>query len=276
MYSTLMVHCDLVADNTGLLQIAGELAARFNANAIGIVATRPLVPGTTDTAVPQDVIDRDVEEKSARIDAIEKAFRTALRSRRERLQFRSQIAIEAPLDYIVRQMRSADLLVTGINNRRGWLDPAQSPNTADIILQVGRPVLVLPDDIRMLAADTIVVGWKDTRATRRAVADAMPFLKLARRVVVVEAVAQDSELADARYNTRQVCEWLEAHGVVCEPNAIIVNDERTAPLATLAEREGADLIVAGAYGHSRLREWVLGGVTRGLLQQTERCVLFSH
>lgn len=276
MYSTLMVHCDLTADNSGRFQIAGELAEHFNASVTGITATCPLVAATTDTIIPQDVVDRDIEEKRAGIDAVEKAFRTALRARRERLQFRSQIAMEAPADYIVRQMRSADVLITGINNRHGWLDPAQSPNTADMTLQLGRPVLAVPDGIRTLAAKTIVVGWKDTRPTRRAVADAIPFLKRAQRVIVVEAVAHDSELASARANTRQVCSWLEAHGVVCEPDAISVGDERFAPITTVAEREAADLIVAGAYGHSRLREWVLGGVTRSLLQQTERCVLFSH
>lgn len=276
MYSTLMVHCGLTADNAGLFQIAGELAEHFNASVTGIAATCPLVAATTDTIIPQDVVERDVEEKRAQIDAIEKAFRTALRTRRERLQFRSQITMETPADYIVRQMRSADVLITGINNRRGWLDPSQSPNTADMMLQLGRPVLAVPDGIRTLAAKTIVVGWKDTRATRRAVADAIPFLKLAQRVIVVEAVAHDSDLAGARANTRQVCSWLEAHGVVCEPDAISVGDERFAPIAIVAAREAADLIVAGAYGHSRLREWVLGGVTRSLLQQTERCVLFSH
>lgn len=276
MYSTLMLHLGLDADNAPLLELADRLAERFNANVTGIAVARPLVAGTVDTAIPQDVIDLDIAEKRARIDALEKTFRTALRNRRDRLQFRSQIEIELPTDYVVRQMRSADLLVTGINVRRAWLDPAEPPNTADIIMQAGRPVLAIPEHARMRAADTVLVGWKDTRAARRAVADAMPFLKLAQKVVVIEAVADEGELAGARRNTRDVCEWMGAHGVACEPRAIVVDDERIAPLTTWAEREAADLIVVGAYGHSRLREWVLGGVTRALLQQTEHCVLFSH
>lgn len=276
MYSTVMVHFDLAADNTRLIELSGTLAERFNANVTGIVATRPLIAGTIDTVIPQEVIDSDVEDKRVRIDALEKAFRTALRARRERLQFHSQVAIDAPIDFIVRNMRSADLLVTGINTQRPWLDPMQAANTADIIMQAGRPVLAVPEGARMVAAETVLVGWKDTRVTRRAVADAMPFLKVAQKVIVVEAVARDSQLAEASRNTEQVCGWLEAHGVVCEPQAVVVADERIAPLAAIAEYEGADLIVAGAYGHSRLREWVLGGVTFDLLEQTERCVLFSH
>lgn len=276
MYSTLMVQFDLETDPAPLIELAGSLAERFNANVTGIVATLPLVAATVDTPIPQDIIDRDIDEKRARIDALEKAFRTALRSRRERLDFRSQIAIDLPTDFVARQMRSADLLVTGVNNRRGWLDPMQPSNTADLIMQVGRPVLVAPDSIQTLVAATVLVGWKDTRATRRAVADAMPFLKLARKVIVVEAVTRDSDLANARRNTGEVCTWLGGHGVVCEPQALIVEDERIAPLTSIAEDAGADLIVAGAYGHSRLREWILGGVTRDLLHQMERCVLFSY
>lgn len=276
MYSTLMVHFDLDSDDTPLIELVGRLAERFNASVTGIAATRPLSAGSPDTPIPQDVIDRDAEDKQARIDGIEKRLREALRGRRDRVQFRAQIADEIPASYVARHLRAADLLVTGINNRRSWLDLTQPSNTADLILQAGRPVLVVPDRIHTLAADTVIVGWKDTRATRRAVADAMPFLKLAHRVIVVEAVAKDDALADARRNTNEVCGWLEAHGVVCEPHAIIVADERSARFTTIAKDSGADLIVAGAYGHSRLREWVLGGVTRALLQQTERCVLFSH
>lgn len=276
MYSTLMVHFDLAMDSAPLIELAGKLAERFNANVTGIIATRPLAAGTVDTVVPPDVIDRDIDEKRARIDALEKAFRTTLCARRERLDFRSQISIDLPTDFVARRMRSADLLVTGVNNRRGWLDPMQPPNTADLIMQVGRPVLVVPDHVRTLAAETVLVGWKDTRATRRAIADAMPFLTLARRVIVVETVTRDSEFADARQNTREVCAWLEAHGVVCEPRAFTVEDERITPLIAIADRERADLIVAGAHGHNRLRELILGGVTRDLLEQTERCVLFSH
>lgn len=276
MYPTLMVLFDLEADAAPLIEFAGKLAERFNANVTGIVATRPLATGTVDTPIPQDVIDRDIDDKRTRIDALEKAFRTALRSRRERLDFCSQIATDLPIHFVVRQMRRADLLVTGVNNRQGWLDFAQAPNTADLIMRVGRPVLTVPDRTRLLAAETVLVGWKDTRATRRAVADAMPFMKLARKVIVAEVVDRDDDLADARRNTREVCGWLEAHGVVCEPRAIAVEDERIAPLSGIADDEGADLIVAGAYGHSRLREWILGGVTRDLLRQTDRCVLFSY
>lgn len=276
MYPTLMVHFDLEADPAPLIGLAGNLADRFNAHVTGIVATRPLVAGTIDTPIPQDVIDRDIEDKRNRIDALEKAFRTALRSRRDRLDFRSQVAIDLPVHFVIRQARCADLLVTGVNNRQGWIDPAQPPNTADLVMQAGRPVLIVPDPVRALAADTVLVGWKDTRATRRAVADAMPFLKRARKVIIVEVADEDGGLADARRNTREVGAWLEAHGVACEPRALAVEDERIAPLAGIAEDEGADLIVAGAYGHSRLREWVLGGVTRDLLRQTDRCVLFSY
>lgn len=276
MFATLLLHLDLDADNARLMALAGTLAERFNANLTGLVATRPLQSGGGDSIVPTDVIERDLEDKRARIDALEKAFRTTLRARQERLRFHSQIALQLPSDYIVEQMRGADLLVTGIRDARSWLDPMAPPGTADLVLRAGRPVLAVPAAVGALGAETVLVGWKDTAPSRRAIADALPFLRLAHRVIVAEVVEHDDATSEARRNTRQVCDWLASHGIAGELRVLTADEERIAPLAALAAQEGADLIVAGAYGHSRVREWVLGGVTRELLRQTERCVLFSH
>ena len=92
----------------------------------------------------------------------------------------------------------------------------------------------------------------------------MPLLKRADHVVVVE-IAGEEELAAARTHVEDVVGWLERHGVVAEALACRSSGDEATRLSNIAQEQDADLIVAGAYGHSRLHEWVLGGVTRDLL-----------
>ncbi|HEX7323776.1 MAG TPA: universal stress protein [Rhodanobacteraceae bacterium] len=277
MYATLMVHLVLGAGNTALLDIAGTLAERFHAGVTGIVVARPLATTAVNTPIPADVIEQDIADKRRQIPILEATFRAALQARAGNLQWRSLITDGLPADYLVDEMRDADLFITGINqHRRAWLDPTRPANTADIIMRLGRPVLAVPAGVASLAAGTVVVGWKDAREARRAVADALPFLRLAQRVVVVALADADAEFVDSKQTTQRVCEWLARHDVKAAPHVVNADADPFATLGSIADAQGADLIVAGAYGHSRLREWVLGGTTRNLLRQTGRCVLLSR
>jgi nucleotide-binding universal stress UspA family protein len=122
----------------------------------------------------------------------------------------------------------------------------------------------------------VVVAWKDTRESRRALADSLPFLKAAEQVTVVEVCGKD-ELADARIRTADVVKYLQRHGVKATAKAVSAPPDRvSAELNIAAQAIGADLIVAGAYGHTRLGEWMFGGVTYDLLHAPERFVLLSH
>ena len=126
-----------------------------------------------------------------------------------------------------------------------------------------------------LRLEQVVVAWKDTREARRAAFDALPLLKKAAHVTVVE-IAAEAELAMARVRVEDVVGWLKRHGVVAEALTLPSLYEDAGRLNAIAEQRGADVIVAGAYGHSRLREFVLGGVTRDLLLRADRCSLVSH
>lgn len=276
MYSTLMVHLELEKDNTPLLDIAGDLAERFDADVIGITACQPLSIVAGDGVLTGEVFEMDRTNKTDQMKVMEKSFRTALQHRVRGLEWRSQLDYEPPIRYIVEEMRSADLLITGVKSHGSWLDSTWNVNTTDLIMQTGRPVLVVPKHIQKLVADNILIGWKNSRESRRAVSDALPFLSTAKRVVVTEVVTSASGLADARKNTQDVCAWLERHDIPAEP-LVTVNDESyIVPLDDIAQKQGADLVVIGAYGHSRLHEWMLGGVTRDLLMNAERCSLLSH
>ncbi len=120
-----------------------------------------------------------------------------------------------------------------------------------------------------------MIAWKDTRETRRAVLDALPLLQQAARVSIVEATGAE-DMADARSHVADVAAWLGRHGVAASGQTVPSDGGDAAQLDAFARDHGADLIVAGAYGHSRVREWALGGVTRSLLMHGSRCSLLSH
>jgi nucleotide-binding universal stress UspA family protein len=274
-YATLMVHLDLGHSNAGLLQATGDLAERFRADVIGVAGCEPIQVIYSDGNVPGDVIERDHKQIESEIKEAEARFRGALESRVRSLEWRSRVVIASLSDYVAREARSADLIITGADRGGSLFDTSRCANTSDLVMRVGRPVLVVPAAAHTLNPVRVVVGWKETRETRRAIFDALPILKRAAHVVIVE-IAADAELAAARTRLEDVISWLKRHGVVSEPIALRSTGDDAERLDGVAQEQGADLVVAGAYGHSRLREWVLGGVTRDLLLCSDRCSLLSH
>ena len=142
-------------------------------------------------------------------------------------------------------------------------------------MRAGRPVLLVPDGVDALGVDRMVVAWKDTREARRAVSDALPLLKLATEVSVVE-IATEDDLASAELRCNDLVAWLRRHKVKAAAMPMLSTGDDATTLRDFAEDQRADLVIAGAYGHSRLREWALGGVTRDFLLRANRCSLVSH
>jgi nucleotide-binding universal stress UspA family protein len=155
------------------------------------------------------------------------------------------------------------------------LDASRLVNIGDLVMQVGRPVLIVPAAADKLKLEQVIIAWKDTRETQRAAFDALPSLKTAAQVTVVE-ISADEEMAAARAHVEDVVGWLKWHGVVAECHASPSIGDDTILLNAIAREQGADVIVAGAYGHGRMREWALGGVTRDLLLRAENFALLSH
>ena len=273
-YGTLMVHLELGRSNAGLLQIAGDLAERFRADVIGIAACQPMQIVYGDGFISGDIYEQDRQEVEKEMKSAEAEFRSALQTRAATLEWRSTVMFTLLSDYLAREARSADLVITGIASG-DLFDSSRSVNTGDLVMRAGRPVLVVPAATGKVKLDRVVVAWKDTREARRAVSDALPLLKGASHVAVVE-IAVEEELAAARTQIEDVAGWLNRHGIKAEClTSPSTGDDATA-LYAMAQDQGADLIVAGAYGHSRLREWALGGVTRDLLLRANWCSLLSH
>jgi nucleotide-binding universal stress UspA family protein len=141
-------------------------------------------------------------------------------------------------------------------------------------MRAGRPVMLVPESSRPAPFERILVAWKDTREARRAVSDALPLLAKARNVLVVEIHAAE-EHAAAGQSVSRVSRWLARHGVTAEEKVVAAERANASQLSGLARAHGADLIVAGAYGHNRQGRWTLGGITSELLSGG-RCVLLSH
>src|ERR1700722_5465906 len=142
-------------------------------------------------------------------------------------------------------------------------------------MQVARPVLLVPAAADELKLEQIIIGGKDTRETQRAVFHALPLLKKPAHVTVVEICAE-REMAAAQTRVEDVVGWLKWHSVVAESHASPSTGDDASLLNAIAQEQGANMVVAGAYGHSRLREWVLGGVTRDLLLRGDKFSLLSH
>lgn len=273
-YATLMVHLEIGASNAVLLQVAGELAERFHARVIGIAVGQPL-PLCTGGYVRPDLIQKDLSQLAELVQAAEMEFRRALQKLVGRIEWRSTVGFPLLSDYVASEARSADLLITCIPESKSLLEPERHVNVGDLVMQLGRPVLVVPAKREGLKLDRVLIGWKETRESRRAVVDALPFLKMASHIAIAEIANKDA-LADARSHLLEVVAWLKGHNVVADPIVLAAIGDDALQLDTLAAEQDAGLIVAGAYGHGRHRNWVLGGVTLDLLLQTSRYALVSY
>ena len=269
---TLLVNLEPGRSNTGLLQVARGLAESLGAVVIGVAAQRPMQLAVSGIGyVPPEVFEAEATEMDSEMSCAEAEFRGAFPG--AGVEWRASTSDLSPTDYIADQTRHADLLMTGtpLHNRADWTQAV----AGDLIMQCGRPVLVVPQAPATPSLDHMMVAWRDTREARRAVLDALPLLKRAAHVTVVE-IAAEEDLSDARQRLADLSRWLITHGIPAELIAAASIDDDARQLEAIARHAGANLIVAGAYGHSRLREWAFGGVTRNLLHRGECCALLSH
>lgn len=274
-YKTIMVHLELSDTNDGLLQISGDLAERLHAEVIGIAGCQPIQLAYADTYFSGDVVVADRTETEKELQRAEANLRAVFATRGLRAEWRSTICYQPLSDYIAHEARAADLIITGPDIGGATFDSTRRVSIADLVMQAGRPVLIVPPTQKVMNLQHIVVGWKGSRESRRVIVDALPLMKLGAKVTVLE-IAPEADVARAKTNLADVCRWLKQHGVVASAEAVAAKGEDSARFSELAREMDADLVVAGAYGHSRLREWVLGGVTYDFLLNPDRCVLVSH
>jgi nucleotide-binding universal stress UspA family protein len=275
-YRTLMVHVDIGGRNDELFRLAGNLAERFDARVIGIAACTPPEPiYYTDPYLLSDFIEQDRDEIKKLTLLAEETFRASLQSRARDIEWRTAYHYEPVSKYLAREGRAADLILIDRKAGNTELDPSRRVTISDLLTAVGRPVLVGHSEGPILDIGEVIIGWKDTRESQRAVAAALPLLKTAWHVTVV-SIVPERELSDAHEAVKEVAGWLKQHGVAAETRPVLATQDDASQLEEIAKEKRAGLVVAGAYGHGRLREWIMGGVTRELVLHSERCALLSH
>jgi nucleotide-binding universal stress UspA family protein len=236
--------------------------------------TQPAAPLLNWAAVPpvdHPEADTQAAENAERLEA---AFRERLRF--SGLQGDWRVASGNLSETVVRQARQADLVILGQVNPDHPPPPAGRQLVEDVLMTSGRPILVIPYIGRFATVGTrILVGWNNSREAARAVNDAMPLLAKATSVTVLEASPRHPAPADA--TSAGITRHLTRHGIRAETTRTVTGSISTPDLLlNYAADMSADLLVVGAYGHSRLRELVLGGVTRELLRHMTLPVLMSH
>jgi nucleotide-binding universal stress UspA family protein len=274
-YKTVMVSLALDRSNDARLEIAGQLVKRFNAHAIGIAAgefSPPLYFTTGEQA--QKVIDHGQAAIRKRVAEVEAQFRAVMQNRAAAVEWRC--AEDFPTRFVIQQARAADIVVVGGEAGEALADPFTDTNPNDLVMQLGRPVLVVPDSCNWLDLRSILIAWKDTPEARRVIVDALPILRQAKDVAVVEIIEEEPDRLAALSGIRDIVVWLSRHGVVASEHVPAEKGNAAEQIERIASELGAGLIVAGVYGHSRLREWAFGGVTRRLLNPSDRCSLLSR
>ena len=271
-FASIMVYVDPEQQQEGQIAVAEGIAGRFGASLIGVTAIPVEPPIVTEGVIIAETTPEDLKRIRARLSDKEDWFRRIVRLPPEKVEWRS--AIEFPTEFLVEQARAADLVVVRRSGPESghlrYLDGAGA------LLRMGRPVLSVPDGVTQLTGDHVVVGWKDTREARLAVRDALPLLTRAMKVTIAEICTSDEQDV-ARRRVRDVAVYLKRHGVSCEHDIRVHAAEADAGyLIRLAADVRADLVVTGGYGHSRLGEWIFGGMTRSLLQDAPVCLLMSH
>lgn len=272
-YKTLLAHLDLSQSNAELLRVAADLGERFDARLVGIAACQPMQLAYGDGLASGEVMAACRDELESELRRAEAEFRQALNGYRAPLEWRSTYTTDALPYYVASEARSADLVVTSLATADA-LDSSRHASVGDLVMRAGRPVLVVPLTAARLPFEKIVIAWKDTREARRAVADALPLLAMASQITIVE-IAPDPDLPSALGRVQDVAASLMLHGIKADPLAVVSRGADASRLAGILEEQDADLVVSGAYGHSRLREWAFGGVTHDILKGG-RCALLSH
>jgi len=274
-FATLMVHVDVEPKSDARVRLAAQLADRFSSTLIGSSACLlPPYPAEGVYFVTREFVEQEQQDMVAALQRTEASFRAAAGETGSRIGLEWRSAVDLPELFVVSQARSADLVIVG--RAPSPMDISRCLDPGAAVLRVGRPMVVVPPGVDTLKAERILIGWKDNREARRALQDSLPLLHEAKSVAVVE-VCEDSTAALARTHVEDVARYLTRHRITVGSAAAATAKHGVADhLIDVARVEGADLIVTGAYGHSRLGEWIFGGVTRELLASSPVCCLMSN
>jgi nucleotide-binding universal stress UspA family protein len=275
-YKTILVHCEADRSTEARLKLALDLADRFGAHVIGLHIRQGFqAPAFTDAGLAMDALYKTYE---AAVKADEAAAAATFKKVIGTMGYSNEwrVTDDHADEALIAQGRYADLVVVGQSNPDG--PPTATPaNLAEKVAMASeRPVLVVPHiGVTKPVGKIAMLCWNDSREAARAAAAALPLLKAADKVIVLTidpANATDGDVPGA-----DVAEWLARHGVkvTVQRDSAASSDVGGVILSRAADHD-VDLIVMGIYGHSRMREMVLGGASRTLLASMTAPLLITH
>ena len=257
-------------------EYATSIAATFGAHLAGIsFLYEPVIPDGTLGGIPVDLIELQREENSKVANAAVSRFEAGVKKAGISAETRILDATFGGAATVFAQIaRRFDLAVVGQAQREGGASDDLVVEGA--LFESGRPLVVVPYiQRRGLTLERVLACWDGGRTAARAVGDAMPFLERAKAVDIV-IVAEERKSGD-EIDGANMSEHLARHGVRASVKRVAKGDLAVEDvLLSYAADSGADFMVMGGYGHSRLREFILGGVTRGILASMTVPVMMSH
>ncbi|GLS18529.1 hypothetical protein GCM10007874_15460 [Labrys miyagiensis] len=275
-YAAIMVYVDTSSHAAARVGLACDIAAEHSATVIGVSASVPLMPVAAPSRFgPLAGATNLAQEEGAEADlrCAERCFRQVVSQRGCRWEWRS--SLDNPGHFLVHEARAADLIVVG---QKMWdLSPQHRADPAEILREVGRPILMVPPSTTISPVGTnAVVAWKDSREARRAVLDALPLLAMSKVVWVVDVVPETLR-ETVRSQVSDVTAFLGRHGIKAQ--AMIEPDDDgplIEGLLAVASQKQAGLIVMGGQSHARLHEWTFGSATHTMLKKSPVCLLLSN
>lgn len=275
----LLVHIDDRPSSDKRLDAAVALALACDAHLAGLLlVAEPYVPAAIGVAIPSAILDEQRDAAMQRgQEALERAGKRAEQAGC-RLELRRELVMADDFGTaFARHARHADLSIVG------QADPAEGDVDTELVveasfLESGRPSLIVPYiGARQLPPKRILVAWDGSREAARAVGDAMPLLRKADEVLVLVVDPAKLKGRIGEQPGADLGEHLARHGVKVEVRTAASGGQAIGDIIIgQASDAGTDLVVMGGYGHSRLRELVLGGATQSLLDHMPIPVLMAH
>lgn len=276
-FRTIVVQADNRKSAPARIDYACRLAARDDAHLIGIcpIPFANLAADFGAVATPE-IIELQRRYLVEDAERAKSSFEENARRAGVRTEWRQPEG--HPSAILAQTGRYADVVVVGQDDPDDSAMSAPARLVEDLLFAVGRPVLAIPYiGAPETLATRVLVAWNASREATRALNDALPLLKRAERVTVLSVNPSPGDRGDGDVPSADICLHLARHGVKAEAAQTQARDiEAGDVILSRAADEGADLIVMGAYGHARLREQILGGVTRTLLGHMTVPVLMSH
>ncbi|RED48510.1 universal stress protein [Aestuariispira insulae] len=271
---SILVHLEASERGRLCLETAINLAGRFDAHLTGLAVKSPFyIPSFAAAQVPPDIYTAMNEEQDLRIAKAKEVFDDVVRANNR--QDRSQW-VQAEGDIataITDHSRFSDLVILGQEDEDKDMETYQSVPD-NVILSAGRPVLVVPYiGTQAQIGQSVMIAWDGSREAARAVYDARPILEQASSITILSANPKRGEDAPGA----DLARYLSEHDIGSTIQKTVSDGVSVGDLLLNEISEGGyDLAIMGGYGHLRLREMILGGVTRHMLEHMTIPVIFSH